>query len=68
MAIPFLIGWVVGMAGVVIVAAYGANALPIRPLRAEQKAIGIAEIVVGVALLLTAVLAWRRAAPKPARG
>ena len=67
-AIPFLIGWVVGMAGVVIASAYGANALPIRPLRAEQKAIGIAEIVVGVALLLTAVLAWRRAAPQPAEG
>jgi hypothetical protein len=53
------------MAGVVIVAAFGANALPIRPLRAEQKSIGIAEIVVGAALVLTAVLAWRRAGPKP---
>jgi hypothetical protein len=67
-AIPFLIGWVAGMAGVVIVSAIGASALPIRPLRAAQKSIGIAEIVVGIALLLTAVLAWRRAAPQPEQG
>ena len=29
-AIPFLIGWVVGLAAVVVVATVGANALPIR--------------------------------------
>ena len=31
-AIPFLIGWVVGMAVVVVIAAVGANALPVRPV------------------------------------
>ena len=56
MAIPFLIGWVVGMAVVVVVAAFGANALPIRPFRTTQKAIGIAEIIVGVGVLVIAVL------------
>ena len=65
-AIPFLIGWVVGMAAVVVVAAVGANALPIRPLRAQQKAIGIGQIIVGTALLVVAVMAWRRAARAPA--
>ena len=49
-AIPFLIGWVVGMAAVVVIAAIGANALPIRPFRAQQKAIAIGQIVVGTAL------------------
>ena len=64
-AIPFLIGWVVGMAAVVVIAAVGANALPVRPFRAQQKAIAIGQIVVGIALLLAAVLAWRRAARSP---
>ena len=53
-AIPFLIGWVVGMAVVVVIAALGANALPIRSIRTTQKAIGIAEIIVGAGLLIIA--------------
>jgi hypothetical protein len=65
-AIPFLIGWVVGMAGVVLVAAAAASTLPISPLRAPQKAIGIAQIIVGFAVLVVAVIAWRRAARGPA--
>ena len=65
-AIPFMIGWVVGMAVVVVLAAFGANALPIRPFRTTQKAIGIAEIVVGVGVLIIAVLSWRRGARAPA--
>ena len=65
-AIPFLIGWVVGMAVVVVIAAVGANALPVRPFRAQQKAIAIGQIVVGTALLVAAVMAWRRAARAPA--
>lgn len=65
-AIPFLIGWVVGMAAVVLVAAVGANALPVRPFRAQQRAIAIGEIVVGTALIIAAVMAWRRAARAPA--
>ena len=62
LAIPFLIGWVVGMAVVVGLSALGAAALPIRSLRTSQKAIGIAEIIVGAGLLVMAVLTWRRAA------
>jgi Sap, sulfolipid-1-addressing protein len=61
-AIPFLIGWVVGMAVVVVISALGANALPIRSIRTSQKAIGIAEIIVGIGALVIAVLSWRRAA------
>lgn len=65
-AIPFLIGWLVGLAGVVVVAAIGGNALPVRPLRTPQRAIGIAEIIIGLALLVVAVITWRRAARGPA--
>jgi len=62
LAIPFLIGWVVGMAVVVGLSALGAASLPIRSLRTTQRAIGIAEIIVGAGLLVMAVLTWRRAA------
>ena len=62
-AIPFLIGWVAGMAGlVVVVAAIGASALPARPFRVAQESVGIAEIVLGAGVLVVAVVAWRRAA------
>ncbi len=64
-AIPFLIGWVVGMASVVFVAELGASSLPVRPLRAQQRAIGIAQVIVGLAVLVVAVLAGRRAARAP---
>jgi len=60
-AIPFLIGWVVGMTVVVVIAAFGANALPIGSFRAQKRAIAIGQIVVGTALLVAAVMAWRRA-------
>jgi hypothetical protein len=60
-AIPFLIGWVVGMAAVVVIAAFGANALPIGSFRGQQRAIAIGQILVGTALLVAAVMAWRRA-------
>ena len=64
-AVPFLVGWVVGMAAVVAIATVGASALPIRQFRASQRAIGIGQIVVGTALLVVAVLAGRRAARAP---
>jgi hypothetical protein len=64
-AVPFLVGWVAGMAGVVIVAAAGASALPLSPLRAPQRAIAAAQIIVGLAVLVVAVLAGRRAARAP---
>jgi hypothetical protein len=65
-AIPFLIGWVVGMTVVVVIAAFGANALPIGSFRAQNRAIAIGQIVVGTALLVAAVMAWRRANRAPA--
>jgi len=65
-AIPFLIGWVVGMTVVVVIAAFGANALPIGSFRAQKRAIAIGQIVVGTALLVAAVMAWRRANRAPA--
>jgi hypothetical protein len=65
-AIPFLIGWLAGMAAVVVLATVGGNALPISSLRAPQKAIGIGQIIIGLALLVVAVIAWRRSVREPA--
>src|SRR3982751_2634103 len=64
-AIPFLIGWVVGMASVVVVAELAASALPIRPLRTPQRGIAVAQVIVGLGVLVVAVLAGRRAARAP---
>ena len=66
-SVPFLIGWVVGLAGVVVAAALGAAAaMPARPSR-KETAIGIGEIVIGVGVLVLAGFAWHRAR-KPVEG
>lgn len=59
-AVPFLVGWVVGMAVVVLVGGFLAGLLPIQPKRAPQVAIGAAEIVIGSGVVGVAILAWRR--------
>lgn len=52
-AIPFLIGWVGGMFGVVVLATALAQAVPTsRVPRREEEAIGTLEIIVGAALIL----------------
>jgi hypothetical protein len=66
-ALPFLIGWVLGMAAVVTAGVLSARVLPIGPSRAPNVAIGIAEIAVGVLVLLLAAYSWRRAAPDQPR-
>ncbi|MDN5771832.1 MAG: GAP family protein, partial [Microlunatus sp.] len=59
-AIPFAIGWVVGLALVVIAAAAFGSSLPISTSRDQQTAIGVGEILIGLALLAVAVVLWRR--------
>ena len=60
-AVPFLVGWVVGMAVVVLIGGYLARLLPIAPTRTPQVAIGTAEIVIGLGVVVIAVVALRRA-------
>lgn len=62
-AIPFLIGWVLGLAAVVSLCALGARAVPVSRFGRHDTALGIAEIMVGVALIAGALIARRRAAP-----
>lgn len=61
-AVPFLIGWVFGMALVIVGAVFGAGALP-RPTRTPSPyVIGVAELIVGLALVLYGLIAGLRAA------
>ncbi|GAA4378666.1 GAP family protein [Agromyces bauzanensis] len=59
-ALPFLTGWVIGMALVVSICAVAAQAVPTsRSSHRPDPAIGIAEILVGVALAVVAVVTLR---------
>ena len=60
-AVPFLVGWVIGMAAVVLIGGFLAGLLPTGPRRTPQVAIGTAEIVIGSGVVVIAVLALARA-------
>ncbi|RZU65615.1 Sap-like sulfolipid-1-addressing protein [Microterricola gilva] len=65
-AIPFLIAWVIGIIVVVSVCTIGAHLVP-TPTgpRKQDDAVGVAEIVAGLALGVTAVVSWRRSRKHP---
>lgn len=65
-ALPFLIGWVLGIAVVVSLCTLGAQAVPSpRSSRQPETAVGIGEILVGVTLVVIAIVAWYRARKNP---
>jgi hypothetical protein len=64
-AVPFLIGWVLGLATVVTAFALLAQTVPVP--RRPQVALGIAEIVIGAAIMTLAAITWRQAPPAAAR-
>ncbi len=65
-ALPFLIGWVLGMAVIVTLCTLGAQVIPApRSDRREATAIAVAEILVGIALVVVAIIEWRRARRHP---
>jgi hypothetical protein len=60
-ALPFLIGWVIGLALVVTVCTLGAQAIPAsRSPRRPDTVIGSLELVIGLGLLIVAFVSWRR--------
>ncbi len=61
----FLIGWVAGLTLVVSGAAFCAEALPITSLRTQESAFGIAEIVIGGALMVLGIVSGIRAVRRP---
>jgi hypothetical protein len=65
-AVPFLIGWFLGILVVVSLCALFAQAVPTpRSSRRADTTIGIIEMVIGFALIVIAVIAWRRARRNP---
>ena len=65
-ALPFLIGWVLGMATIVTIFTLGAHAIPSpRSDRRPETAIAIAEILVGIALVVISIIEWRRSLRHP---
>jgi hypothetical protein len=66
-AVPFLIGWVLGIATVVSICTAFAQLIPAsRSPRRPETVIGIAEILVGLALVVIAIIEWRHARRNPA--
>ncbi|WP_170285607.1 GAP family protein [Microbacterium rhizomatis] len=60
-AVPYMIGWVVGLVIVLAVCALLAHTVPTASSdRQPDLAVGIAEIVVGIALVGLAFFSWRR--------
>jgi hypothetical protein len=59
-ALPFLVGWVAGVAAVIILSALGASALPEPPRRSADTTRAVLEIIIGSALIVLGVVGLRR--------
>jgi hypothetical protein len=65
-AVPFLVGWVLGIAVVVAFCTLFAQIIPAsRSSRRPDTTIGIIEIVIGAGLVVIAIIEWRRARRDP---
>ena len=67
-AIPFLIGWVIGVMAVMGLSAVSAQALPQVPRRAQEKVAGALELLIGSALIVLGLIQIRRRAQASAAG
>ncbi|MFC9560215.1 GAP family protein [Agromyces sp. NPDC056965] len=66
-AAPFLIGWVLGMAVLVVICTVSAQAVPTpRSARQPDVAVGVGEMLVGGGLIVIGIISWRRARRNPA--
>jgi hypothetical protein len=64
-AIPFLIGWVVGIAAVTLGFTFLSRVLPVAASHRPELGIGTTLMLVGIALIVFAIVSWRRARGKP---
>lgn len=61
-ALPFLVGWVTGVAAVIVLGALFASALPAPPRRGPDTVTAVLAMLVGVALIVLGVIHLRRGA------
>jgi hypothetical protein len=59
-ALTFLVGWVIGVAAVIILSALGASALPEPPRRGPDSTTAVLLMMVGAALIVLGVVNLRR--------
>lgn len=59
-ALPFLVGWVTGVAAVIILSALFASALPAPPRRGPDTVTAVLAMMVGAALIVLGVINLRR--------
>ena len=59
-ALPFLVGWVTGVAAVIILSALGASTLPEPTRRGNDPVIAVLQILIGAALIVLGVVNLRR--------
>jgi hypothetical protein len=65
-AVPFLVGWVLGILVVVSLCTLFAQAVPAsRSPRRPETVIGTLEILIGAGLIVIAIIEWRRARRNP---
>lgn len=64
-SVPYLIGWVLGIAGIVTGFALLASFMPESAQGGQQKFNALAQIVIGLALVVLATIVWRRSRGKP---
>jgi hypothetical protein len=67
-ALPFLIGWVIGVAAVISLSAAGAAALSTPLRRGPDMAVVVLEILIGAALMVLAAIYLRRRPPASGTG
>ena len=67
-SVAFLIGWVLGLAVMIVAFTLLAYVIPPTPPRKSQVAIATSLVVIGLALIVFAVIVWRRGRGKPSEG
>ncbi|GAB3121015.1 GAP family protein [Glaciibacter psychrotolerans] len=64
-SVPFLIGWVIGLATVVSAFTLAAHGLPASAPKHPELGVAISELIVGSALIVFALITWRRVVHAP---
>ncbi|GAA3870040.1 hypothetical protein GCM10022381_11600 [Leifsonia kafniensis] len=64
-SIPFLLGWLVGLAGVAAAFTLFANLLPESSARRPDLGVALVLMIVGLALVVFSIVAWRKAIGRP---